>query len=254
MKTAGSRSALTGLASRNGASTSPSGTGTASRSITASATRTGARETTASVRPRSRRAVTCLVPYGPPSSILAVQVCSVTSSMSARSGWISTPVTLPPAALISLTASSSGMPCVVQMSSPGRSSSAGSGVPSGSRASQARSARCPASSASTTSNPSSRATTGTRGSLRGPVSAGLPGPGSACAMRTVITNGPGRDKCCSHSLVSVGHQAVTGTADFGGEGAGVGPRPPSHRCFPRTSSPVMVGMYVPGDSLRSGTW
>ena len=41
------------------------------------------------------------------------------------------------------------------------------------------------------------------------VGAGLPGPGSACAMRTVITSGPGRDKCCSHSLVSVGHQAVT---------------------------------------------
>lgn len=209
MKTAGSRSALTGLASRNGASTSPSGTGTASRSIRASATRMRAPETTASVRPRSRRAATCLVPDGPPSSILAVQVCSVTSSMSARSGWISTPVTLPPVALINLTANSSGMPCVVQMSSPGRSSSGGSGVPSGSRATQARSARCPASSASTTSNPSGRATTGTRGSIRGPVSAGLPGPGSARAIRTVITNGPCRDKSWSHSLVSVGHQAVT---------------------------------------------
>ena len=153
--------------------------------------------------------MTCLVPDGPPSWILAVQVCSVTSSMSARSAWISTPVTLLPAALISLAASSSGMPCVIQMSSPRRSSSAGSGVPSGSRASQARSARCPASSASTTWNPSSRATTGTRGSLCGPVSASLPGPGSACAMRTVITRGPGRDECRSHSLVSVGHQAVT---------------------------------------------
>ncbi len=65
------------------------------------------------------------------------------------------------------------------------------------------------SSASTTWNPSGRATTGTRGSIRGPVSVGLPGPGSACAMRTVITNGPGRDKCCSHFLVSVAHQAVT---------------------------------------------
>ena len=205
----GSRSARTGPAARKDVCASPSVTGTASRSITASATRTWAPETTASVRPRSRRAVTCLVPDGPPSSILAVQVCSVTSSMPARSGWISTPVTLPPAALISLTASSSGMPCVVQMSSPGRSSSAGSGVPSGSRASQARSARCPTSSASTTWNPSCRPTTGTRGSIRGPVSPGLPGPGSACATRTVITSGPSRDKCCSHTLVSVGHQAVT---------------------------------------------
>ncbi len=26
-------------------------------------------------------------------------------------------------------------------------------------------------------------------------------------------------------------------------------RPPGHRCPPRTSSPVMAGMYVPGDSL-----
>ena len=205
----GSRSALAGPASRKGASGSPSVTGTASRSMTASATRTWAPETTASVRPRSRRAVTCLVPDGPPSWIRAVQVCSVTSSMSFRSGWISTPVTVPPAALISLTASSSGIPRVVQMSSPGRSSSAGSRVPSGSWASQARSARCPASSASTTWNPDSRAATGTRGSIRGPVSASLPGPGSACAMRTVITSGPGRDKCCSHSLVSVDHQAVT---------------------------------------------
>ena len=118
----GSPGGRTAEGSRNGACTSSPWTGTASRSITASATRTGAPAATASFRPYPALTVTCRVPAAVASSTRAAAVSERSSGTSSPAGSMSTAVTATPAACSSRAAVSSRTPAGTA-SLAGRSSS-----------------------------------------------------------------------------------------------------------------------------------